>query len=697
MLQTIFPHTLRGLHDIEPVYQGETSECGLACLAMLLGSLGIPADLAELRARYGAPQLGMSLADLSEVLAGYGIASDPVRFGRGALAELPLPAILHVGGNHFVLVMRAGGDLFQVYDPAMGEQMLPAGVLAASASGYALILDESVHPHPHAAPRSHALASLVDRAGGTGLIGLTLLVSLLSFVTPLFVGPAVDRMLGADGMAAYLRIGVAFLLATVAAFFFMRLAARLMYLRCAMTGMRALDNGFGLLVENRLRYFSRRFPGEIVERFTAYGFAALDRVRLSNTMLCSVVVSVVAIAAMAWLQPWLAVVSVSGIAVSGLLTQRFKGEEQGLRLESEQAAADQQQFLLETVLGITAWKSALATHRRAADYGDHGLRITDTWRRKANLLIRQETSYMLLGNIELLVMLGVAASAMLAGQLSFGAFYAFVFLRQIAFGAATAGYGAWLAARSNHVANERARDLFEQERDADLPDPAPWHDAIRVEHLVFQHESSPVALSEIELGIRPGEKIALLGASGAGKSTLLTLLSGLDLPDDGVLWIDGAEAPWPALRRHMYLQTSADILFGGSVLDNVTMFAARPDRLAALRLIDDVGLGERIGALPAGIDTVVSEATASLSSGERQRLMVARALYARRSIGLFDEPTANLDGESARQVMAAITAGRQAAVVVTHDRTYLPMFDTVYELADGVLVRVVPAGDGATS
>lgn len=681
--------SLPRLRDIEPVYQGETSECGVACATMLLQALGIDVSLAQLRAHHGAPLLGMSLQDLAGILASHGVATDPVRFAGDALAELPLPAIVHVGGNHFVLAMRAAGDLFQVFDPAMGVNLIPGAVLSDLASGYALILGESVTALPSQRVRRRRRTMSLARAGGAKLAALMATAAALSFLAPLFVGMTVDSALSPTGMATYWQIGLAFLLAQLGAFGFERYSERMLYRRCAAAGALAMSRGFGRLANNRLRYFSRRTPGELVERFMAYGRAALDRLRLDNTMLCAAAIALVSAGIMAWLQPWLAVISLGGIAISGLITQRYMSEAQSLRLESERVAAAQHQFLLETVQGVSAWKAALAVRRRVATHAGQVAAIIANWREVADLDVRKRTTYALLDNLELLVMLGVVAAAMTSGQLTFGGFYAFAFLRQIAIASAARGFDAWVAARANRVAEARAQDIFEQERDACPEQPAQWQAGLSIAGLEFRHESGAAILRDLALDIRRGEKIAVLGPSGSGKTTLMTLLAGMDVPQAGALRIDGAPVPdWHALRRYCYLQTAHDVLFSGSILDNVAMSAPEPNHAACARLLEAIGLGPRIAAMPAGLDTRISDATASLSAGERQRLLVARVLYAARAVGIFDEPTANLDRTSARQVMAAIVAHADAAIVVTHDSAHLDLFDTIYLLHDGKLKRV---------
>jgi ABC-type bacteriocin/lantibiotic exporter with double-glycine peptidase domain len=681
-------NSLSRLRSIDPVYQGEISECGLACIVMLLQALGVDATLAETRERHGSPLRGMSLADLVSVLGAHGVEADPVRFTSQALSELPLPAILHVGGNHYVLVMRAAGGLYHVFDPAVGAHLMHGGLLGGMATGYAVVLAQPetlVTPLPPKR-RGDRWKNLMSAAGGGRLIGLMLIIGAFSFITPFFVGHTINQLIGSTNMHAYWSIGLAFLLATLGVFLFERHCGRMLLGCSANLAILSLNRGFNLLVGNRLRYFARRAPGDLVERFIGYGGAVRERIRISNSIICSLSVGAAAIAVMAGLQPWLALISLLGIAVSGVLTQRYAREVQTLRMQAEQAAASQNQFLIETMQGIIAWKSALALPRRINCYLDHAHRVINTWHRQADLGLRQQLAYKLLGNLELLIMLGVAASAMMAGKLTFGGFYAFAFVRQVALSAATQGYEGWISSRSMRVVEARASDMFEHPSDSRQDVQALLKMGLRVHGVRFQHEGSPLALEGIKLYIHRGQKIAVLGASGSGKTTLLKLLCGLERPQTGTLWVDGTEvADWESLRGHCYLQTAHDILFSGSVLENISMFELHPDKAACWTLMESIGIASRIRDLPAGIDTHVSEMASSLSAGERQRLLVARVLYAGRSVGMLDEPTANLDAQSARLVMTAITAAPNAAIVVTHDSTHLDLFDAVYHLHDGRL------------
>ena len=132
------------------VFQSETNECGLACIAMLAQTQGINAPLESLRERYPASAHGTSLATLCTILSELAIPAYPVVFEHQELSALPLPAILHYGANHYVLLAYRKGNYVCVMNPAIGQQLLPMDALKAEISGYALVLDPETPADPEA-------------------------------------------------------------------------------------------------------------------------------------------------------------------------------------------------------------------------------------------------------------------------------------------------------------------------------------------------------------------------------------------------------------------------------------------------------------------------------------------------------------------------------------------------------------------
>jgi subfamily B ATP-binding cassette protein MsbA len=263
-----------------------------------------------------------------------------------------------------------------------------------------------------------------------------------------------------------------------------------------------------------------------------------------------------------------------------------------------------------------------------------------------------------------------------------------------------------LVAPAKHLSDVMApltRGLAAVERGLDLIDQSPverggTHDAGRARGdivlkdvgLRYRDDSTP-ALQGVDLHVRPGETVALVGPSGAGKTSLVNLLPRFAEPTQGQISLDGVPlTDWDmlALRRQFALVSQDVVLFNDSVAANVSLGAPMPlqtvrDALQGAHLLDFVD------ALPQGLNTLIGHNGSQLSGGQRQRLAIARAIAKDAPILILDEATSALDSESERAVQAALEQLMQGrtTLVIAHRLSTIEHADRVLAFEGGRLVE----------
>lgn len=221
-----------------------------------------------------------------------------------------------------------------------------------------------------------------------------------------------------------------------------------------------------------------------------------------------------------------------------------------------------------------------------------------------------------------------------------------------------------------------------------LPPLAAPRGAVELRGVTFSYDGRSPVLHDVSLRIAAGERVALVGPSGAGKTTITDLMAGLYQPQQGQVLIDGVDLATvaPSSVQQLVRGVAVDtMLFRGTIADNVRYGHFDADDAAVAEAMRAAGLEEFVRELPDGAATLVGERGVQLSSGERQRILLARALLARPAVLLLDEATANLDFRTEALVKDALARASQGrtTVLVAHRKSMLTDVDRVIVINRG--------------
>lgn len=705
------------------VYQAETNECALACISMLAETQGIDAPLDMLREHYPASAHGTALSTLCEILSDLAIPTYPVAFDLDELAKIPLPAILHYGASHYVLLAYRQGSYVYVMNPAIGEQLLPIAALRAEISGYALVLDnDAISKKPSVAAqnrtrRFRALEwmSLKQTAGITGIYRLMLLAFLISltlFIMPVMVSSAINNVFSSGGETEfpYAYYLLAFVVSTLLAFIVRSVTERFIKRFVVMQSV----SGFASLLMNSLSFFEKRSPGEIYSRFSHWQMAAAQKIELDNGLRTDWVVGIIALAVMCYISPLLAAISAVGVTLMGLVSVWAIFRDRFYTQQIQVKSAEQSDFLLESIQGFATLKSAGLNSQRQTAFAGFAASLFDV-RQKQKVYEQVKSSlYQLIGSLEMVLFMLLALPLLKDNRISLGEFFAYSFVRQIFTAYITQIFFSVLQKNQLHVIDTRAADLFPQaKKDEDagaIVPPVNFIQQLSYRALQFAYEPGRPVLNDISLTVSRGETLAIVGESGAGKSTLLKVITGLMAPQSGEILVDGQPVSARQAQKLFFLQSQGDILFNTSVLQNITLFDRHCDVQKQRRIdhsLRGLKLNDVIDSLPGKQNALIRESHPALSLGQRQRLMLARAMYSDRPVMVLDEPTANLDEPTALQVMQTLIDHcreyGKTLIAVTHSETALPLFDRIcvlrneqmQDLQDTAAINTGPQGEKA--
>ena len=445
----------------------------------------------------------------------------------------------------------------------------------------------------------------------------------------------------------------------------------------------------------------RRGPAEIVSR-VARDTAELERglSALTSKALAQLTKGVAAFAAAVWFDWRLTIVAVIVAPAIGAVLRKFgkrivRGSRNTLKAHEDLLRASN-----EAMQGLRGLKTATAerTARRRFGRANRAVVREDRRVRIARAIASPLVEAMAIFAIAGLALL--AAHEILSGRMDFERFLMSLASLGVAGGSLRPLTGLMNDIQASEAPAQRLAEILEIPaeglRERDLPALPRHARSIEFEAVRFRYEGADRdALRGVDLAIRHGEFIAIVGPNGCGKTTLASLLVRLFDPSEGSVRIDGSDVRGVnlrSLRGQIGVVPQEPLLLGASIRENLLLGAGEvPDGALerALRLAHADGF---VGALPQGVETVLGEGGSGLSGGQRQRLAIARALVREPAILVLDEATSQIDAESEAQISAAIDdfrAGR-TLLAIAHRLSTVRSADRIVVLEDGAVRDVGP-------
>ena len=678
--------------------QSEAAECGLACLAMIASRYGHRMNLAALRRYYNLSLKGMTLRDIMRVASSICLATRALRVEMDYLSRLRLPCILHWDHNHFVVLVRIDGRRATVHDPAIGRRRVPLAELSRHFTGVALEAWPTEGFERRIEQPRIRISDLIRRTEGFGRAALQVLImslvlELIVLAVPIGFQLVLDDVIPSDdrNLLLLVAVGLGILVAFRALTDFVR-SWSMMAAGSRLTLQWKLSL-FSHLLRLPLGFFERRHVGDVASRF-----GSIDQIQktLTSGPIAVLVDGVMAIGLllMMWLYaPRLAVIALLTTAAYAALWGFAYTTYRTANKEAIACSAQENSHFLESLRGMSTIKALVLGECRQAAWTNFLVDRVSAELRVQQFQILFGAGNTLLFGLDRVLIVYFGASAVLSGSLSIGMLVAFIaykdqFSQRVARFLDTSVQVGMLTVHGERIADI---GLAEAEQRGQLSALPGWlgeaggeQPALRAQGICFRYgDNEPDVLTNVDVEVAHGECVALVGPSGGGKTTLLKILAGLLNPTSGTVYRDGVPVRTiglEAYRSQIGCVLQDDRLFAGSIAENIAGFSPTPDLGQVQEAAQVANIHQDILRMPMGYDTLVGDMGSTLSGGQMQRIILARALYRRPRILLLDEATSHLDEENEAAINRAVQLLPIARVIVAHRRSTFGSADRVLQI-----------------
>lgn len=694
----------KGIAKVPVVMQMEALECGAASLTMILSYYDKWIPLEQVRQDCGVSRDGSSAKNILKAARNYGLKAQGYRMEPEALKENgTFPCIIHWEFNHFVVLNGFKGDKVYINDPARGNYVTTMKEFDEAFTGVCILFEPTEEFVPSGEPKSmltFAKKRLIGCGVAIAFVFLsTLITSFLNVISPVFSRIFLDKLLIENNTQWYrlffivyaVVIAIQIVVAYIQAIYSIKINGKM-----AIVG----NTSYMWKVLNLpMNFFSQRLAGDIKQRQESNAMISSVFVNTFAPLFINFAMLIFYLIVMIRYSVLLSAVGIISVLINLFLARIISAKRVNITRVLMRNEGKLYGTMISGIEMIETIKASGAENGFFTKWSGYQASVnTQNVRfQKLNYLLGLLPEYVNAVASNLILILGIYLC--MTDRFSIGMVMAFQGFFTSFIGPVTTLIEAGQQVQEMRTDMERVDDIMEYPEDENITamnsivteDYSKLSGNIEIKNVTFGYSklAEPI-IKDFSLCIKPGQKIALVGASGCGKSTISKLVSGLYQPWEGEILFDGKSIK--EIDRNVFTSSIAVVdqditLFEDTIANNIRMWDSSIEDFEVILAARDAMMHTDIMEREGGYDYMLIEGGMNLSGGQRQRLEMARVLAQDPTIIIMDEATSALDAKTEYDVVKAIKDRGITCIVVAHRLSTIRDCDVILVIQDGVIVE----------
>lgn len=688
-------------------------DCGPTCLKMIARYYGANHDIEKLRNLSGINKYGVSFRGILEAARDIGLDATGVRITIEELKNVPLPVILHWRKNHFVVLHKISGSKFYLADPGKGfltyeldEFSNNWETQAENASiGFAMLLTPNEHFQKGSEKTSDSIGwkyifrNLRDQRQLIGQLLLGLLIgSVIQLIMPFLMQSLVDRGIGQQNMTFVYIIVIAQVTLFVGKMLADFLKSWILLHVTSRLNITILTEFWIKLMRLPMNFFDTKLTGDIMQRINDQGRIQAFLTGPALSAIFSTVSIILFTILMVFYDRSIFLVFLFGNLIYFAWVYRFLKKRKELDFKRFDISAKNQSVIVQLINGIQEIKLNNCEEEKRFKWEDIQADLFHFNIRSLKLGQAQQVGAFFINEGKNILITFLAAQAVIDGNLTLGAMMAIQFVVGQTNTPVEQMVGFIQQMQDARISLERLNEIHslkdEESREDNLKVGLHSGKTINIKNLSFRYPGAgnQYALKEINLSFPEGKTTAIVGMSGSGKTTLLKLLLKFYRPSEGSVNVGGhnLEKISPRFwRSHCGTVMQDGFIFSDTIINNICVKEDSLDIDKLAHAIKIANISDLIDKLPLGLNTQVGSEGNGISAGQKQRILIARAVYKNPHYIFFDEATNALDAKNEAVILGNLNnffVGK-TVIIVAHRLSTVKNADNIILLDNGSVIE----------